>query len=105
PWGHAGLVFTQGLPLSLLGAWLLRSPALAVALLGSYLGFRSLITWMVSGFGMKKQGTWKQLWMIPMWDALAGLLWLHSFARKTIQWRNQEYRIAGGALVAIPPRS
>ena len=37
--------------------------------------------------------------------ALAGALWLHRFARKTIQWRNQEYRIAGGALVAVPPRS
>jgi ceramide glucosyltransferase len=105
PWGHAGLLFTQGLPLSLLAMWLSPAPAITFLALGSYAVLRSLAAWMVGRLVLQRRGTWKDLWMVPIWDTLAWVLWLHSFARKTIQWRNHEYRIANGELVAVPPRS
>ena len=105
PWGHAGLIFTQGLPFSLLAAFLAPRTAIALAFLGPYFALRCLTSWMVGGWGMNRPGTWKHAWMVPIWDAFAGVLWLHSFTRNTIQWRNHEYRICDGALVAVPPQS
>jgi len=105
PWGHAGLIFTQGLPFSLLAAVLAPRPVIVLGFLGPYFVLRSLTAWMVGGWGMKRKKAWKHSWMVPIWDAFAGVLWLHSFMRNTIQWRNHEYRINDGALVAVPPQT
>jgi ceramide glucosyltransferase len=103
PWGHAGLIFTQGLPFSLLAILLVPSFATAGGFLSAYLLLRLSTAWMVSGVGMKRRHTWRYAWLVPVWDALAAILWLHSFVRNTIRWRNQEYRITNGALVPVPP--
>ena len=46
---------------------------------------------------------WRKLGYIPLWDAVATVIWLASFARKTIRWRGHDYRIINGEL--IPARS
>jgi len=35
-----------------------------------------------------------------VWDALAFVLWLASFSRRTIRWRGVNYRLLDGRLVA-----
>ena len=37
--------------------------------------------------------------LIPLWDALAFLIWLASFLRKSIRWRGADYYIREGKLV------
>jgi hypothetical protein len=39
--------------------------------------------------------------LIPVWDALAFSIWLASFARKSIRWRDGEYFIRDGRLVPV----
>jgi hypothetical protein len=39
--------------------------------------------------------------LIPVWDAMAFVIWLISFARKSVRWRDGEYFIRNGMLVPV----
>jgi ceramide glucosyltransferase len=101
PWGHLGLIFTQGIFWSI--AALLVSPTWIVALcfLGTYLLMRFGMAVLVGISGMKRTRILSMLWLVPFWDALAFVLWLHSFISNTIRWRQRDYRIQEGILVPV----
>jgi ceramide glucosyltransferase len=100
PWGHLGLVFTQGLPWCLAVA--LTHPAgIGLWYVGAYLGFRVAITWLVGVWGLKQSGLWKKTPLIVVWDATAFVIWLLTFGRNSIRWRNVDYRIREGMLVPV----
>jgi ceramide glucosyltransferase len=101
PWGHLGLVFTQGLFWSLVAIIAHPTAAVAGAYLGAYAVLRATMTCMIGSWGLKQKGLWKQLPLIPVWDALALCIWLASFARKTVRWRGANYYIRDGVLVPI----
>jgi ceramide glucosyltransferase len=103
PWGHMGLIFTLGLPWALLAVALLPTPAIVAGYLGGYLIVRFVLTGLVGSWGLKQSGVWKKLAWIPLWDAMASLIWLASFGRKTIRWRGQDYLIRNGELVPVVP--
>jgi len=99
PWGHLGLIFTQGLAWSL--AAVVAHPLAGVALgyLGGYLGMRTAITWLIGIHGLKQPGLWKRMPLVAAWDLLAFGIWVASFFRDTIRWRDAEYYIRNGMLV------
>jgi ceramide glucosyltransferase len=99
PWGHIGLVFTLGLPWSLLALAIAPTLAVAVAYLGGYMAVRSILTLQVGLLGLRQRSVWGKLALIPLWDALASLIWAVSFTRKSIRWRGRDYRIVDGNLV------
>src|SRR5437667_954029 len=100
PWGHLGLAFTQGLPWSLAVA--LTYPAtIGFAYVGAYVFSRALITWLIGAWGLRQSGLWKKLPLIVVWDATAFMIWLLTFGRKSIRWRNVDYRIREGMLVPV----
>ena len=101
PWGHLGLLLTQGLPWSL--AAIAFRPTLAITLgyLGAYLGLRLAMTWLIGVKGLRDKALWRQMWLVPGWDALAFLIWLVSFGRSSFRWRGFEYRIRDGRLVRL----
>jgi ceramide glucosyltransferase len=101
PWGHLGLLFTQGLPWSLAAIAIQPTVAVAVAYLGAYLGLRLAMTWLIGVRGLGDRALWKKLWLIPVWDALAFFIWLFSFVRSSIRWRGGEYYIRDGQLVPV----
>jgi ceramide glucosyltransferase len=100
PWGHLGLILTFGLPWSLLAVATEPTRMVALAYLGGYAFFRVAITWTVGAWGMKQRGLWKKMPLIPLWDAMAFLMWIASFSRKTIRWRGVDYFLREGRLVA-----
>jgi ceramide glucosyltransferase len=102
PWGHLGLAFTQGLPWCLAVA-LTHPLAIGFVYVGAYLGFRVLITWLVGVWGLQQSGLWKKMPLIFVWDATAFVIWLLTFGRNSIRWRNVDYRIREGMLVPITP--
>ena len=102
PWGHVGLAFTQGLPWSLAVLFVHPSDDIGLAYLGTYLFFRVMITWLVGVWGMKQPGLWKKMPLIIVWDATAFVIWLLTFGRRQIRWRNVDYRIRDGMLVPVP---
>jgi len=101
PWGHFGLIFTLGLPWSL--AALMLSPTAAVAWLfmAAYCGLRVAMTLQIASWGLKQQIPWLGLALIPVWDAMAFVIWLASFTRSTIRWRDRDYYIRNGELVPV----
>ena len=79
PWGHLGLLCTQGLPWSIAAVAVHPTAAVALGFFGVYMGLRMLITWIVGIHGLKQPRFWKQMPLIPLWDACAFFIWLISF--------------------------
>jgi ceramide glucosyltransferase len=104
PWGHFGLLFTWGLPWALVAVAVHPSLGVVSGYLGGYLIFRIAMTWLIGAWGMKQTGLWKKMPLIPVWDAMAFLIWLVSFGRKTIRWRGVDYRLHEGRLVPAASR-
>jgi len=103
PWGHLGLLLTQGLPWTLAAIVIHPSAVVAFGYLGAYLFLRFAMTWTVGIWGLKHNVLWKKLALIPLWDALAFGIWLTSFSRNSIRWRDAEYHIRDGTLVPVIP--
>lgn len=101
PWGHFGLAFTQGLPWSLAAALLAPSAAIGIAYLSVYLLLRILLTWLIGGYGLKQKSVTRKLLLIPVWDAMAFLIWAISFTRRSVRWRGSDYYIKEGLLVPV----
>jgi len=98
PWGHFGLLLTQGLVWSL--AAVAVHPAAFWYLIG-YLVLRVAMTWVIGIHGLGQKYLWKQLALIPVWDALAFGIWVTSFGRNSIRWRGADYHIKDGRLVPV----
>jgi ceramide glucosyltransferase len=100
-WGHLGLLFTQGLPWSL--AAIVIHPTIAVALgyLGGYLGLRLTMTWLIGVRGLRDQALWGKMWLLPVWDTMAFLMWLVSFGRNSFHWRGREYYLCHGHFARV----
>lgn len=99
PWGHFGLLFTWGLPWSLLAVAIRPTAQVAAAFFGSYLVCRLLIAWIIGIHGLKQRRLWKKFLLIPVWDAIAFWIWMVSFMRKSIQWRKVQHSVDGGQLI------
>jgi len=101
PWGHLGLLLTQGLPWSLAAIAIHPSLGVAAGYLGTYLVLRCAMTWQIGVWGLKQKGLWRKMPVIPLWDALAFCIWLASFARRSIRWRGSDYLLRDGRLVPV----
>lgn len=105
PWGHIGLIFTHGLAWSSLAVAVHPAAPVALIYLGGYVCFRAAMTWLIGVWGLKQKGIWKKMVIVPFWDAWALMTWLLSFGRRSIRWRDMDYRIRGGTLVPVAPPS
>jgi ceramide glucosyltransferase len=101
PWGHLGLLLTQGLPWSLAAVAIHPSAAATLSYLGSYALLRSAMTAVIGIYGLKQSNLWKEMLLIPIWDAVAFAIWLTSFGRNSIRWRGADYHIRDGRLVPV----
>ena len=101
PWGHFGLIFTWGLPWSVFAAAIAPSALVAGGFLAAYLAVRVAMTLQVASAGLKQRVPWQGLALIPLWDAMAFVIWLASFTRSTIRWRDRDYYIRNGELVPV----
>jgi ceramide glucosyltransferase len=101
PWGHFGLLFTLGLPWAIIAGLAAHSARVGLAYLGIYALLRVAMTWLIGNWGLKQPFHLRYLLLIPVWDALAVGIWMRSFTRKTISWRNHEYYIRDGELVPV----
>ena len=104
PGGHAGLLFTQGLPLALLAAVIAPSRAIAAAYILAYMVFRFLHTWTVGVWGLNDPVVKRKFWLMPVRDFFAFPVWVCSFFTNRIQWRGVQFTIRKGILIPVDPR-
>ena len=102
-WGYAGLLLTFGLPWALLavifsyGAWQAWLLLLIVAArrfsAAAFLCTRVL----------RDRRILRDFWLIPLRDVVAVLVWVGSFAGRTVSWRGHSFLLKNGKLVRINP--
>lgn len=102
PWGHLGMIFTQGLPWTVLAAVLAPSPAIAAEYVAAYLLLRGAMAWLIGVWGMHDRLVLHKFWMLPLRDAFAFFVWLASFFPQRIHWRGQQFLVRKKRLVAVP---
>ena len=105
PWGHLGLIFTQGLAWSIIAVAVHPTLRTALAYFGAYAVLRVAMTLLTGEWGLKQRNLWKYLPLIALWDLTALLVWLFSFGRKSIRWRGIDYAIRGGVLIPLGPNT
>jgi ceramide glucosyltransferase len=102
--GHASLILTHGLAWAVLAAWIAPTAGLAAAYLGGYLFFRFLMAWTVGVWGVKDPLLRRRMWLVPVRDAFAFVVWVTSFFKRRIEWRGSEYYIRDNQLIPAGPR-
>jgi ceramide glucosyltransferase len=105
PWGHLGLIFTFGLPWAILACAVRPTGMTALAYFGGYMVLRVAIAVLVGSWGLNQRNVWSETLLIPIWDAIASLIWLASFTRKTIRWRGHRYVVQGGQIAPAQVRA
>ncbi|HYW42563.1 MAG TPA: bacteriohopanetetrol glucosamine biosynthesis glycosyltransferase HpnI [Bryobacteraceae bacterium] len=88
PWGYAGQVFTNPLPLALL-LWAAAPswwPAAAVTVL-----FRIAAGWATAGHALHDPLVRRLWWLVPLQDIASFIVWVAGFFGNTILWRGRKY--------------
>jgi ceramide glucosyltransferase len=104
PAGHLGLIFTQSLPLAILGAICAPSLGWAAALLASYFILRRTSAWRIGVVGMKDANLRNKMELLLLRDAFAFVVWVASFFPQRIFWRGQQFQVRDKRLVALSNR-
>ncbi len=104
PWGYVGLIFTQGLPWTILGVMASPTRPVAAMFIAAYLIFRLAGVWTVGVWGLRDELLKRRWWLVPLWDAFAFAVWLISIFWSRVRWQGVEYRVAGGRLIPIVRR-
>jgi len=104
PWGHFGLLFTQGLAWAIAGMLVARSWPLIFAFVACYCLLRYEIAIAVGVRGMNDELVRRKLRLLPLRDAFAFLVWLASLFPQRIHWRDQQFHVRDKRLVPLPAR-
>jgi ceramide glucosyltransferase len=103
PWGHLGLIFTQGFVGSIVGIFLAHSWLGTFVFTAGYCLLRYEMALGTGARGMQDGLVRQKLWMLPLRDAFAFVVWLASFFPQRIHWRDREFYIRNKRLVPVAP--
>ena len=104
-WGYVGLLFTFGLPWALATLLAARGAAWAWALFAL-----TLVARMAIGLGtalsvLGDRQALTNIFLLPMRDLIAPLLWAAGLAGNRIHWRGDDFYLRDGRLERIPPHA
>jgi ceramide glucosyltransferase len=99
PLSYVGLLFTQGLPWTLLAIFVAPAGWIVAAYLFAYLLLRFTMAWTVGIWGVGDEVLRRKIWLLPLRDAIHFVVWLASFASNHIRWGNLEYAVRHGRMV------
>jgi ceramide glucosyltransferase len=102
PWSFLGLIFTHGLPWTLLAAFAAGSAGwtgVAIAYIVAYLVLRLTMAWTVGVWGVGDDLLRRKRWLVPLRDAVYFLVWLASLTSNRITWGGEEYTMEKGQMV------
>ena len=101
PWGYFGLMTTFGFMWSLLVLFLAKGAAWAWALFAVAMAMRLVSAIVVGRHALQDKQVVRFLWLLPLRDLIAVLIWLGSFLGHTVRWRGEVFRLKDGKLVKI----
>jgi ceramide glucosyltransferase len=103
--GYIGLASTFGLFWALLNLIAFRDAAWALKVLAAVVLARFAVAIVVGRFVLNDLQVPKRLWMLPVRDLIAVVIWLVSFAGHTVTWRGDRFRLKNGRLAPMGKRS
>lgn len=90
-WGYLGVLLTFGLPWAFLALIFSRGAIWACLLLAAALLLRLLMAVSI-GFGvLRDRQIIRDLWLVPLRDLAAVLIWIGSYTGRTITWRGKRF--------------
>lgn len=92
PWGHAGLIVTHGTVWSLLALAVGSQSVVLTTLALCCLIPRFVAAWLVADCVDSREAK-RRLWLLPLADVLAFLVWLSSFFGSRVDWRGNQFRL------------
>jgi ceramide glucosyltransferase len=101
PLSYVGLLFTQGLPWTLLAVLVAPAKWIAGVYLFAYLILRFVMASTVGIWGVGDEVLRRRIWLLPLRDAIYFVIWLASFGSNHIRWGNREYAIRQGRMVPL----
>ncbi len=100
--GYVGLVSTFGLMWALLNLIVSHAEPWSWAVLGGVALLRLAVALAVGRGALQDRTLLKNLWLLPVRDLVAVLVWLASFAGHTVTWRGDRFELKNGRLVRVP---
>ena len=104
PWGHLGLIFTHGLVWAIVGISVAQSWFAVFAFAAGYSLLRYEMALATGARGMRDTLVRRKLWMLPLRDGFAFVVWIVSFVPQRIHWRGREFYVVNKRLVPVTPR-
>ena len=102
PVSYLGLIFTQGLPLAIIGAVASRTVGGAVFFLCAYVVLRCALACILGIWGMRDRTTLRKWWLLPLRDLFQFAVYVGSFFSNRIVWGDQEFELcARGEMVLV----
>ncbi len=100
PWSYGGLVFAQGVPMSLLFFLSMSGAAMGWVVLAVTWTSRLVMAHWVGGRFLQDSAAKKFLWLVPVQDVVSFAVWCAGFFGDTIDWRGERFRLTkAGTLV------
>ena len=101
PGGYFGLILTMGIPWALFGLLLTRGAEWAWVLLAVALLARLSMAVVVGRYVLQDRQLPSLLWLVPLRDIIALLVWMASYASHKIHWRGDDFYLKDGKLARI----
>ncbi len=98
PRGHAGIVLTFGVAWAIatvIAAW---GAPWAWGLLGAAMAARTSMAHVVASVVLRDRRWWRDLWLLPVRDLLALVIWIGSYTGRSVRWRGDEFILEKGKL-------
>jgi ceramide glucosyltransferase len=103
--GYFGLVLTFGIPWALVTLAASRAELWACGALAVTLFLRLAVALVVGRNVLKDRQVLKYLWLIPLRDLVALVVWIASLGGHTVTWRGDRFQLIDGKLYRIPPQT
>lgn len=96
PAGYWGLLFTFGLPWTILAILIAPTAGCALGYAISYLFLRLFQVWLTGVWGLDDPVTRKSWWLTPLRDGINFCVWIAGFFTSKIEWRGIKYKVKKG---------
>ena len=101
PGGYAGLLLTYTLPWAALCLLIARGAIWAWTLFALAVLLRMIMAWASAVSVLKDEDAIRSLWLLPLRDFLAPLIWIAGMFGRKVVWRGQEFELENGKLKRV----
>ena len=101
-WGYLGLILTQGTISSLLLLIVSLGSAYSCQILAVTWGSRILMAWAVGVQGLKDPVAQNFLWLVPLRDLVAFVIWCYGLVGNQVEWGQHKFKLnPDGQLILV----